>query len=136
MAETIERERKRASHTPIEYLDFLIENYGKEQLFNTVNHPKSVLMNHVANGILAELRFELADAALLDAIGEPFPEFEQPINPKVAKFFGWDFGGPDTHYEIYGRKLSFARYTSNYVVAKRANITDFIGFLQGDNIAI
>ena len=136
MEETLELERNRASHTPIQYLDFLIENYGKEQLFNTINHPRATLMNLVAKGILAELKFKLPKDATLNAIGEPFPEFEQPINPKVAKFFGWDFGGPETEYEIYGRKLNFARYVSNYVVARRAKISDFIGFLQGDNIAI
>ena len=136
MEETIELERNRAAHTPIQYLDFMIENYGTEQLFNTINHPRAALINHVAKGILTELGFELPDDATLNAIGEPFPEFEQPINPKVAKFFGWNFGGSDALYEIYGRKMNFARYVANYVVARRDKVSDFIGFLQGNNIAI
>lgn len=136
MEETIELERNRAAHTPIQYLDFLIENYGTEQLFNTINHPRATLINHVAKGILTELGFEQPDDATLNAIGEPFPEFEQPINPKIAQFFGWDFGGSDALYEIYGRKMNFARYVANYVVARREKVNDFIGFLQGDDIAI
>jgi len=136
MEETIAMEHSRERLTPIKYVDLLLENYTKQPLFNTINHPGSMLMNHAAKGILTELGYTPPNDAELNKLNEPFPEFEQPINPKVAQFFGWDFGGPDTEYEIYGRKMTFARYVTNYVVARRAGVTDFIGFLQGDNIAI
>jgi hypothetical protein len=134
--DTLERERQREAHTPVKYLDIISRDYRSEQLFNTVNHPRKRLMNHAASGVLRELGFTAPDAAALDALGEPFPEFEQPINPKVAAHFGWDFVGPDRLYEIYGRKMNFSRWVSNYVFAKKAGVKDFIGFLQGDDIAI
>jgi len=132
---TIERERAREAHTPIKYLDILVENYRDARLFNTVNHPGRQLSAHTAGGVLETLGFT-PDRNAMDALGEPFPEFEQPINPKVAAFFGWDFGGPDTEYEIYGRKMTFARYAANYVMARQAGITDFIAYLQGAHSAI
>lgn len=136
VAETLKRERERESHTPIKYLDIISQEYRSEQLFNTVNHPCKRLMNHVARGVLDELGFAPPNEATLDALGEPFPEFEQPIHPKVAAFFGWDFIGPDRRYNIYGRRMSFSRWVANYVFAQRAGVTNFIGFLQGDDIAI
>jgi hypothetical protein len=136
LAETLRQERAREAHTPVKYVDLLEANYGKMRLSNTVNHPGPLLMDHAAAGVLQQLGLPAPDPALLEELGDPFPEFEQPINPKVAAHFGWDFGGPDTEYEIYGRKLTFARYAANYVMARTAGITDFIGFLQGQHIAI
>ena len=136
VAGTLERERERESHTPVKYLDVISREYRSEQLFNTINHPRGRLMNHAAAGVLTELGFMPPDADALEALGEPFPELEQPIHPKVAAHFGWNFAGPDRQYAVYGRRMSFLRWVANYVFAKRAGVTDFIGFLQGDDIAI
>jgi len=136
VGQTIEQERGREARTPIKYLNLLIENYRDQRLFNTINHPGSFLMNHVARGILTHLGFESLNENAMESLGEPFPEFEQPINPKIGHFFGWNFAGADTQYEIYGRKMTFARYAANYVMARQANISDFIGFLQGNYIGI
>lgn len=136
MKASIQQEREREKHTPVKYLDFIVENYGRQRLFNTVNHPGSILMNIAARGVLEQLDLQSADEAVLEAMGEPFPEFEQPINPKVAQANGWDFADPDTLYQVYGRKLTFARYIANYVIAKQQGVADFIGFFQGDQIVI
>lgn len=129
---TLELERTRETHTPVKYLDLIIELHGKQRLFNTVNHPGSLLMNHAAKGILKQLGFEPPTDDRLEALGEPFPEFEQPINPQVAAFFGWDFATKDTLYEVYGRKMTFARYAANYIMARQAGVTDFIDYLLGN----
>ena len=135
-ADTLKREREREAHTPIKYLDIISRDSRSEQLFNTADRPRKRLMNHAARGVLAELGFAPPDESALDALGQPFPEFEQPIDPKVAAHFGWDFAGADREFTIYGRRMTFARWVSNYVFAKRAGIADFFGFLQGNNIAI
>ena len=135
LADTLEREEKRERHTPVKYLDIIRENYSREQLFNTVNHPRKRLMNHAAAGVLSSLGFTPPGQAVLNGLGEPFPEFEQPINPKVAAHFGWEFAGPDRLYKVYGRDMTFGHWVTNYVLAKRAGVTDFIGFLQGDDSA-
>jgi hypothetical protein len=136
MEKTVETEYNRERRTPIKYVDVLLENHTRHPLFNTINHPGSMLMNHISKEILINLGYTPPTDAELDRIKEPFPEFEQPINPKISQFFGWEFGDAETQYNIYGRKMTFARYVANYVVARRAGVTDFIGFLQGNNIAI
>ncbi len=136
VARTLEREREREARTPVKYLDLIRDSYRQEQLFDTVNHPKKRLMNHAAAGVLAELGYAPPDEETLNALGDPFPEFEQPINPKIAAHFGWDFAGPDRRYNIYGRELTFSRWVANYVFAQRSGVTDFIGFLQGDAVVI
>ena len=135
-ADTIKREREREAHTPVKYLDEILRNYREIRLFNTVNHPGPLLLNHAARGILSELGFPDPSGGALQALGDPFPEFEQPINPKIAAFFGWDFAGPETEYMVYGRKMTFARWVANYVFAQQSGVTDFIGFLQGADVGI
>lgn len=136
VSQSIEQEREREQHTPIKYLDVIIDNYRTQRLFNTVNHPGSLLMNHVARGVLQHLGFELPGDEVFEELGEPFPEFEQPINPKIASTFGWSFAMPDTQYRIYGRHMNYARYVANYVMCRDADIEDFIGYLQGAYIEI
>ncbi len=134
VSQTIERERERQTRTPIQYVDLIVERYREIRLFNTVNHPGPLLMNHVARGILKHLGYEPPDEAVFAALGDPFPEFEQPINPRIAQYFGWDFASNETEYNIYGRKLNFARYVANYIMAQQAGVSDFIGYLQGEYI--
>ncbi|MFH1912941.1 MAG: WcbI family polysaccharide biosynthesis putative acetyltransferase [Pseudomonadota bacterium] len=135
VARSVAHEREKESHTPVKYLDLILADSGRRRLFNTINHPGRELMDHAARGVLAQLGFAPDEAAMarLDA---PFPEFELPINPKVARFFGWDFATADTQYRIYGRRMTFSRYAANYVMAARPGVSDFIGFLQGDHSAI
>ncbi len=134
VSQAIDREREREEHTPIKYLDVILANYRDTKVFNTVNHPNALLMNHVATETLKHLGFEPPAPAVFEGMGEPFSEFEQPINSKIGQFFGWDFARPDTTYEMYGRKLSFARYVANYITAQGAGISDFVGYLQGEYI--
>lgn len=136
VSQTIEQERERESHTPIKYLDVILENYRTTRLMHTVNHPGSMLMNHVAKSILKHLEFWVPNDAVFEVLPEPFAEFEQPIHPKIGKFFSWDFAGPDTLYNVYGRKMTFPVYAANYIIAMQEGLNDFIGFLQGDNIAL
>ncbi len=136
VSRSLEIERQRQARTPVQYVDLLVANYRDERLYNTVNHPGGRLMNHAARGVLRELGFAPPDDSAFAALGEPFAEFEQPVNPRIAEHFGWNFGGADTQYNVYGRRMSFARYVANYVAARQAGVTDFIGFLQGAHNAI
>lgn len=134
LRETLRLERGREALTPVKYMHLVEERFGAERLFNTVNHPGPLLMDHAAAGVLRELGLPVPDPDEFAALGDPFPEFEQPIHPSVAAHFGWGFAGPRTEYEIYGRKLTFARWAANYVLARKAGVTDFIGFLQGVDV--
>ncbi|WP_243545095.1 WcbI family polysaccharide biosynthesis putative acetyltransferase [Pseudodesulfovibrio tunisiensis] len=131
LRESIDREHTRESRTPIKYLDLILERYRTERLFNTVNHPGPMLMNHAATGVLAELGMDLPDLDALAALGDPFPEFEQPVHPRIAEHMGYGFATAQTRYMVYGRRMTFAQYTAAYVEARLAGVTDFIGHLQG-----
>ena len=132
LRESLEREREREQRTPVKYVHLIEEHCHRTRLFNTVNHPGPLLLNHAASEILRLLGFEPPAPETLDALRPPFPEFEQPINPKVGAHFGWPFAGKDTSYNIYGRPMAYTLYAANYVTARKAGIRDFIGFLQGD----
>jgi len=133
LAQTLNQERQREAKTPIKYLDLIIEHCHDIRMFNTVNHPGPMLLDHVARGILEKLDMPEPNEDAMDALGDAFPEFEQPIHPKVGWHFGWPFAGPGAQYEIYGIKMGFARYVANYILARQNDVTDFIGFLQGDS---
>lgn len=128
LEDTLKRERERASHTPINYVDIIERMFRRERLFNTVNHPGPRLLNHVAVEILRLLDMEVPEE--VQHMPDAFPEFEQPIHPQVAAFHGLEFAGPETLYEVYGKKKTFAQYAANYIEARLAGIDDFIGYLQ------
>ncbi|MEZ7198186.1 WcbI family polysaccharide biosynthesis putative acetyltransferase [Pseudodesulfovibrio karagichevae] len=128
---TLRREREREAHTPVKYMALIEERLNREPLFNTVNHPGALLLDHAARGVLGELGLPEPDADALAALDDPFPDFEQPVHPSVAAHFGWDFAGPGREYMVYGRRLSFAAWTAHYVYARQHGVTDFIGFLLG-----
>jgi hypothetical protein len=136
VAQSLHRERERESHTPIKYVDLIRDNYRETRLFNTVNHPGRMLMDHVARGVLAHLGMAGPDEDALARLNAPLDDFELPINPKIGAFFGWEFATPQTTYNVYGRQLSYARYIANYVMAATSGVTDFIGYLQGDHVTL
>jgi len=133
---SIRTERKRERNTPVKYVDVLVANYRKTRLFQTVNHPGKLLLDHVATEVLEQLGFGRMSNDAFDTLDDPFADFEQPINPKVSGHFGWDFATSDTEYQIYGRRMTHARYVANYVMCAQAGIPDFIGYLQGEYIEL
>lgn len=136
VSKTIEQERTKEERTPVKYVDVLVANYREQRIFHTVNHPGRLLLDHVARGVLEHLGFEPPEQAVFDELEDPFEDFEQPINPRVANHFGWDFATAETEYRIYGRQMSHARYVANYIMCARAEIADFIGYLQGEYIEL
>lgn len=136
VSRSIATEREREAHTPIKYVDELVENYRRERLFHTVNHPGRKLLDHAASGVLAHLGLTHPGDEAFTALDDPFEDFEQPINPKVGGHFGWDFATAETEYRIYGRHMTHARYVANYIMCAQAGIPDFVGYLQGDYIEL
>lgn len=127
---SVERERRREAHTPVKYLDFLLEHFREEMLFRTVNHPGPRLMARAASGVLERLGFEPPDEAALLAGADLHPEFRLPIHPQVAAFLGLAFAGPETRYPAYGRDKTYAQFVEAYVDCRGLGIEDFIGYLH------
>lgn len=135
IAQSLAQERSKQALTPVPYVDVLEAEYARSRIFNTVNHPGRLLMDHMARGVLQQLGMDPPDEYALAALDEPFPEFEQPLHPSVAAFFGPDFAAPGALWHVFGGDITFARYVAHYVVARREGVTDFIGFLQGHHDA-
>jgi hypothetical protein len=139
LAETVARETERQAHTPVRYLDFVLEHWRARPLFLSVNHPGPELLRLAAAGILRELGLappeypEQAAPARFPgaaALGEGYADFELPVHPQVAAFYDLGYGGQGRVYNVYGKAKSFAQYAAAYVECRLAGIDDFIGYLH------
>lgn len=129
---SISREEKKQEHWDIKMLDRIMEEYAREPLFKTVNHPGKKLCIELADAVLTLLDMPLLEPEQRNAFKEPFPEFEQPIHPRVVDYLGLSFVQPDTRYFVYGDYKTFEEYTNCYVDCRLLGIDDFIGFLRLD----
>ena len=132
---TIAFEQAKEKHSPIKTVDFLLEHWNKTRQFYTVNHPGTPLLTHIANGILALLGVPpLTPAERATLPPQSFPSyntFELPIHPQVAAFHHLPFGGPEQRYNIFGRSMTFAQYTSRYIDCCMNGHQDiFLGYMQ------
>ncbi len=127
--ESLDHERNKESHTPVKYVDLILDRYKGEMLFNTVNHPGPMLMAHAASEVLEALGL---DSSVLkeETADDLFPEIKLPIHPLVAGRLGLDFGGPGTRYEVYGKERTFEEYAEAYVDCRMLGVDDFIGYLR------
>jgi hypothetical protein len=132
-AETVAREGERQGHTPVQYLDFVLEHWRQRPLFFSVNHPGPELLALAARGILRELGLALPDPERLpgpEALGEGYADFELPVHPQAAAFYGLNHGGEARVFNVYGRAKTFAQYAAAYVDCRLAGLDDFISYLQ------
>ena len=133
MQASLEREHAKQAHTPIPYLDFVLENWHTRPLFRIVNHPGPELMRRTTDHVLAFLELPAlidAQAEAAMAANDPLAGFELPVHPLVAAESGIAWAGENTLYDCYGHLRTCADYASQYVQCKRAGIDDFIGFLR------
>jgi len=131
--ETVARETERQVRTPVQYLDHVLEHWRERPLFISVNHPGPELLRLAAAGILRELGLAPADVERLpdaSALGEGYADFELPVHPQAAAFYGLAYGREDRAYNVYGRAKTFAQYAAAYVDCRLAGIDDFIGYLH------
>lgn len=127
LEETIAIERRRQAHTPVRYLDFVLDGFRARPLFLTVNHPGPELLAHAASGILAELG--LAPMAGGFALPQDYQAFELPVHPQAAACYGLDYAREGATFNVYGRRMSFAEYAAAYVDCRLRGGSDFIGYL-------
>ncbi|PKN07785.1 MAG: hypothetical protein CVU73_10235 [Deltaproteobacteria bacterium HGW-Deltaproteobacteria-8] len=133
LAETVARETERQSHTPVRYLDFVLEHWRKRPLFLSVNHPGPELLQLAAAGILRQLGLAPPAPELLPeagALGEGYADFELPVHPQAAAFYGLTYGGDGSAFNVYGKARIAAQYAAAYVDCRLAGENDFISYLH------
>lgn len=131
--ESIAVEREKENGCLVEYVDFILQSFQKEQLFSTINHPRLRLIRRMTEAVLAALDLpglSDSDAAVLAFCNDPYPEFALPIHPQVAAFHGLEFIGPDTRYEVFGKQKTFAEYINNYIDCRLSGLGSFVCYLH------
>jgi len=134
--ETIAIERQKEAHSCVKYVDYALQLWKQRMMFLTVNHPGLDLLVHVAQGILDALGLppltgqELTRLKLQDNFPS-YIDFELPVHPQVAAFYGLEFGGPQQTYAIFSRRMTFEQYISRYIDCRQSGMdADFLGYLQ------
>lgn len=127
---SLKYERSRELHTPVKYLDIILSAFRERPMMHTVNHPCAELQRMVADAVLAQDGYRPMSHAEMAAAGPQLAEFDLPIHPQVAERLGLKYAGPDSLYEIYGRKMDFAQYVGHYVTCRQIGVGDFIGYLR------
>lgn len=133
LAETAARERERQAHTPVQYLDYVLEHWRMRPLYLSVNHPGPELIALAAAGILRHLGLAAPQPSRLPslaALGEGYADFELPVHPQAAAFYGLAYGHDGQAFNVYGKAKTFARYAAAYVDCRQAGLDDFIGYLH------
>jgi hypothetical protein len=129
------RERQRNSERlrwDVPVLDFILERYQEEKVFNSVNHPNKEVCLHVADGLLDLLGFDPLPEELAALYPEPFSEYEAPIHPQVVDYMRLGFVQPGQKYFVYGQEKTFEEYAACYVDFRMLGLDDFIGFMRLD----
>ncbi len=127
--ESIEIERTKEVGCIVNTVDFVLEHYRRDWLFCTINHPRRILLALVAKAIFQELELTWNEAEML-ALPSPYPEFDLPIHPQVAKFHNLRFISENTVYNVFGKKKSFQEYVSNYIDSQLMNLRPLSAYLH------
>jgi hypothetical protein len=130
LGESLFRERRKEKGAVIALTDFIEEHWRAQQLFLTPNHPDKALLLAVADAVLENLGLGRVPPALRNGFTPDYPDFELPIHPQVGAHFGLPFAKDDRLYSIYGRPMSFARYTACYVHCLSRRLGNFEAFLH------
>ena len=128
---SLEMEFAKEKRCAVKTADFVAANWRNLRLFQTVNHPDTPLLLHMAQALLAHLGFSPLPPDVCDAYSYGYEGFCLPIHPGVAAFHGLPFAGEETEYPVFGRTMTFARYVSRYVDCRLNNLEDsFLAYLQ------
>ncbi|SBW10025.1 conserved hypothetical protein [uncultured delta proteobacterium] len=128
---TLETEFAKEERCAVKTAGFVAENWKTTRMFQTVNHPDTPLLLHVAQGLLACLGLPPLPAAVCEAFTYDYEGFCLPIHPGVAAFHGLPFAGEETLYPVFGRGMTFSQYVSRYIDCRINHLEEtFLGYLQ------
>ena len=131
LEESADYERVREARCIVNTVDYIMEHFREEQLFNTIAHPQKRTLALVANAVLSALELQSVPETILKEFPEPYADdLELPIHPRVGAFHGLSFAGPERLYSVYGRPMTFEQYVNRYVDCRLLKLDNFIGYLQ------
>lgn len=106
----IARQRPMEAETDVKILDFILETYRADSVFNCINHPSNHLNLYITNQILKILSMEPLSYHILEQICVVNPP-QIPIHPAISRHFDLKWATPDVRYQV-GRfsKFTFEEY--------------------------
>lgn len=119
--ESLQRERTKKYDFCSELCDFVEENYKKQQLFSTPNHPYGILLNYIAKRVLESIGYSNISMYFLPNL-DCDTEFHLPIHPSIVKYFNLPFAKEEHLYPVFGRNINYREYLYDYVLAKQQKI--------------
>jgi len=130
LSESLFREHQKEKGAVIALAGFIEENWRKQQLFLSPNHPDKTLLLAIADAVLESLGLGRVPLSLRAGFTPDYPDFELPIHPQAGAHFGLPFASADRLYSIYGRPMNFARYAACYVQCASRRFGNFEAFLH------
>ncbi len=127
---SLRMEREKEAGTVVQTVGRVESAWRTSMIFNTINHPGSALLLHVANGVLDALGFSLLPAGVCEAMPDPYPDFILPIHPQVAAFHRLPFGHEEWLYPVFGKRKTFAQYAEHYVDCRLLGLESLSAYLH------
>lgn len=115
---TLSELHRREQNLDIYLADFITQNYQKEKLFHTINHPSLTILNYLGKEILNFLNLPTED--LKKEINEVLDFTDFPIYPAVACALKLDFA-TEPKYRIRGEILNLKQAVELFFDFYQAN---------------
>lgn len=115
----------------IRITDYIVANFKKRELFFSYNHPHKDIALQVTNEILNRTGRQSLKPADVENLPSWGVDFQMPIHPSIADFFGLEFYTPDTTVNQFGEQVDFCRYIQNYVDSEMIATTSRHDYKKG-----
>lgn len=116
-AHSVTRQRQMEINTDVKILDYMLEGYKAERLFNVFDHLSNRMLLHIVNQILERLDyFPLPNDVLrqLSVLNPP----EIPLHPSIVRYFNLKWVTPGMRYHLSpSRLLTFEEYVYQIAAA-------------------
>lgn len=94
---------------------YVEENFRKERLFVTRNHPSQEMLTVVRDKVYEAAGFApMADDANVEPASGGMYNTHVPVHPSVAKFFELEWWTPDLAYRTHGEDMAIGEYLRRY----------------------
>jgi hypothetical protein len=93
---------------------FVLDNFRRERLFVTYNHPSAQMLLHMARQLCEAMGFAGVEPVLPKVNREGVGEIQVPVHPKVAAHFALEWFDPEALYRYFEERLSAREYMLRY----------------------
>ncbi len=133
--QSLAHERAKEAHTPIKYLERVLEGSKRQHLFHTPNHPGAELLLFTVNEILRRLDLPLMRREDLPELDPYYTALDLPVHPGLAAMFGLHWLHPESRFALYGHRVTYAQFAWLYAEYRASGTDSFIEFMGRFNAA-